>query len=195
MLSREDHLLAVLAEECNEVSKNVMKALRFGLMTREPGQDKTNAERISEELADLHAVKEMLESEKILKSAWPPGAMQRKKDKVEKYLTVAVENYFKLATEMIGSCTETNERIRALEEAIKTHRSQKADDRCIEDDDRLYAALGDGIPCDRRVGDKAAMLKNCERFIVRRTEGGTWPTYAELEARLAEAEAKLREKP
>jgi len=71
-----------------------------------------------------------------------------------------------------------------LRAAIKTHRSQKADDRCIEDDDRLYEALGDGIKCDRAVGDKAAMLRNCQRFIERRCKGGTWPSYADLEKRL-----------
>jgi hypothetical protein len=69
-----------------------------------------------------------------------------------------------------------------LADAIREHRKQKADDRCIEDDDRLYAALGDGIGCDRSVGDKAEMLKNCARFIDRRCTGGDWPTYAALEA-------------
>lgn len=72
-------------------------------------------------------------------------------------------------------------RIAELEKAIREHRSQKADDRCIEDDDRLYAVLGDGIVCDRRVGDKVAMMQNCLRFIDKRCEGGTWPTYVELE--------------
>lgn len=86
--------------------------------------------------------------------------------------------------------SEEAERLRA---AIIKHRSQKADDRCIEDDDELYAALGDGIPCDRRVGDKAAMLQNCARFIERRCEGGGWSTYAELEAQLAEARAAISE--
>jgi hypothetical protein len=69
-----------------------------------------------------------------------------------------------------------------LEAAIKTHRMQKADDRCIEDDDRLYEALGDGIKCDRRVGNLQAMLENCKRFIKNRCEaGGPWNSYAELE--------------
>lgn len=77
------------------------------------------------------------------------------------------------------------DRVEELEAAIRTHREQKADDRCIEDDDRLYAALGDGVKCDRRVGDKAEMLRNCARFIERRCQGGEWPSYAELEARLA----------
>ncbi len=71
-------------------------------------------------------------------------------------------------------------RVNVLESAIREHRSQKADDRCIEDDDRLYAALGDGIKCDRRVGCKQDMLKNCARFIERRCEGGQWPSYASL---------------
>lgn len=79
--------------------------------------------------------------------------------------------------------SESNARLLTLEAAIVTHRSQKADDRCIEDDDRLYEALGDGIKCDRRVGDKAAMLRNCERFVNQRCEaGGPWKSYAELEA-------------
>lgn len=78
-----------------------------------------------------------------------------------------------------------SQRIATLTSAIVKHRSQKADDRCIEDDDELYAVLGDGIKCDRRVGDKEAMLANCGRFIERRCEGGGWLSYVELEAQLA----------
>lgn len=74
-----------------------------------------------------------------------------------------------------------NTRAHALADAIKKHRAQKADDRCIFDDDVLYDALGDGIKCDRRVGSQEAMLQNCERFIKCRTEQGHWPTYVELE--------------
>lgn len=77
--------------------------------------------------------------------------------------------------------TKYQNRIAELEQAIRNHRDQKADDRCIEDDDRLYEALGDGIKCDRRVGSKFEMLKNCARFIDRRCEEGQWKTYAELE--------------
>lgn len=74
--------------------------------------------------------------------------------------------------------------------AIKLHHSQKADDRCIEDDDKLYEAAG--LPkCDRRVGSKEEMLKNCARFIEKRCEEGKWPTYAELEANIKELEARI----
>lgn len=80
--------------------------------------------------------------------------------------------------------------ISRLRAAILDHHAQKADDRCIEDDDRLYAAAG-LPPCDRRVGDKVAMLANCKRFIERRCEGGHWPSYRELEA---ERDALRRER-
>src|ERR1044071_4528446 len=80
-----------------------------------------------------------------------------------------------------------NRRIEQLEKAIREHRAQKADDRCIEDDDKLYATLGDGIRCDRRVGSKEEMLANCQRFIERRCEAGGWPSYAELEGALEES--------
>jgi len=84
-----------------------------------------------------------------------------------------------MLAQRVAQLVGERDRLRA---AIVTHRSQKADDRCIEDDDRLYAVLGDGVPCDRRVGDKLAMLRNCARFIDRRCEGGRWPSYADLEA-------------
>ena len=77
---------------------------------------------------------------------------------------------------------DLQEEVVRLRAAIIEHRSQKADDRCIEDDDRLYAVLGDGIKCDRRVGSKVEMLKNCERFINNRCENGQWKTYQDLEA-------------
>jgi hypothetical protein len=76
---------------------------------------------------------------------------------------------------------EARKRADVLENAIKKHRAQVADDRCQFDDDELYAALGDGVKCDRRVGDKQEMLRNCGRFIENRCEeGGPWPSYAEL---------------
>jgi hypothetical protein len=36
------------------------------------------------------------------------------------------------------------------------------------------------------------MLRNCERFIDRRCEGGQWPTYVELEAERDRAVTLLR---
>lgn len=72
---------------------------------------------------------------------------------------------------------------------------QRADDRCVLDQDALYAACGLPPP-DRRVGDQLAMIENCVRFV--RTAcagGGPWKTYAELEAEnagLRKENARLR---
>ena len=76
--------------------------------------------------------------------------------------------------------------------AIRKHHAQRADDRCHLDDEELYAAAG-LPPADTRVGDKAAMLKNCERFLERRCAGGHWPTYAELEAIVLDADRLLEQ--
>lgn len=78
-----------------------------------------------------------------------------------------------------------------LRAAIKEHRSQKGDDLCWLDDLKLYEVLNDGVVPDRRVGDKAEMLKNCERFINNRCEGGGWPTYVELEEKIKILEKEI----
>ena len=57
---------------------------------------------------------------------------------------------------------------------------QRADDLCWMDVDKIFAAAGLPVP-DRRVGDKAAMLANCGRFIETMCAGGGWKSYAELE--------------
>ena len=81
--------------------------------------------------------------------------------------------------------------IETLMRAIQEHRSQRADDRCWMDDDKLYEAAG-LPPADRRVGDKVAMLRNCERFIDQRCEsGGPWKSYAGLEQENADLKRQL----
>ena len=88
-------------------------------------------------------------------------------------------------TKLSGECIEESELIRRyvlLRDAVRKHRSQKADDRCIDDDKAIYAALEDGIEADFHVGDKTEMLLNCARFIEKRCLGGKWPNYADLES-------------
>ena len=92
-----------------------------------------------------------------------------------------------------NSSSLLKERIEQLENAIREHRDQKADDRCIFDDDKLYEVLGDGIKCGRRVGCKFDMLKNCARFIDKRTEEGEWPTYKELEEKITKLNNLIRQ--
>lgn len=91
---------------------------------------------------------------------------------------------------------EQCKRIEELENAIRNHRDQKADDRCWLDDQELYKVLNDGYLGDNTVGDKKAMLKNCERYLENRCSYGNWRTYAELEAennRLREENERLHD--
>ena len=45
-MTREEHLLTIVAEECNEVAQRATKALRFSLEEIEPGQEFSNRERL-----------------------------------------------------------------------------------------------------------------------------------------------------
>lgn len=86
-MTRTEHLLAILIEECGEVSQGTTRALRFGLRDIGPGQESTNAERIMAEYADLLAVVEMLLEDRSLPKHVEIGAMiNAKKAKVEKFL-------------------------------------------------------------------------------------------------------------
>lgn len=54
--AREREILNIIIEECAEVQHRACKALRFGLSEVQPGQDLTNAERLSDEIGDLGAI-------------------------------------------------------------------------------------------------------------------------------------------
>lgn len=85
-MTREEHLLAILSEECAEVAREVSKALRFGMFEMMPGQSLTNRERIAAELQDLWAAVEMLNLQTVDRAA-----IERKKEKVVKFMRYAEE--------------------------------------------------------------------------------------------------------
>ena len=95
-MTREEHLLVIIAEECVEIAKCATKALRFGLDDCEPGQPESNARRLCLECADLQAVLEMLAESNDLfdltaKSIDMDAAMATKKAKVERFLDYSAE--------------------------------------------------------------------------------------------------------
>lgn len=88
-MTRTEHLLTILAEECVEVAQRVSKALRFGLEEVQPGQPFTNAERIMQEVNDLKAAVQMLQKDGSLPkptAADTAMATFNKALKVEKFL-------------------------------------------------------------------------------------------------------------
>lgn len=93
-MTRQEHLLAIASEECVEVSKEIHKALRFGLEDHYPEHPLTNRQRIVTEIRDLIAVIEILEEEGIINldgdATWDQG-LQAKKEKIEKYLKYSQE--------------------------------------------------------------------------------------------------------
>lgn len=59
--AHEAELLALIVEECAEVQQRATKMLRFGVAEIQPGQQLTNAARLSQELGDLMAVLNLAE--------------------------------------------------------------------------------------------------------------------------------------
>lgn len=89
-MNRKEHLLIILAEECAEVSKEVSKALRFGLDDCNPNvileeANITNSERITKEIADITGILEMLYSEKIIERPMLYDILEKKK-KIKSFL-------------------------------------------------------------------------------------------------------------
>lgn len=62
-MTRQEHLLVILAEECAEVAHRCSKALRFGLDDVAPGQALTSGEQIRKELMHLLVVAGYLNDE------------------------------------------------------------------------------------------------------------------------------------
>lgn len=90
-MTRTEHLLLILAEECVEVAHRVSKAMRFGLDEIEPGQALTNADRIVQEWQESLAMVEMLEEEGVLRRPTDVHAIERKKAKVAAFLEYSRE--------------------------------------------------------------------------------------------------------
>lgn len=91
-MTKQENLLICLMEECDEVSQRVSKALRFGLDERQPMQDYNNSERIEEEINDLFAVIDLLETNGILKADEKRfEKIEKKKLKLAKYLEYSIK--------------------------------------------------------------------------------------------------------
>ena len=89
-MTRTEHLLTILAEECAEVAKECSKALRFGLDDAYSGR--TVKERLEAEIVDLIAVLHMIHWNGAINSgAWNSDQINAKVDKVERFLRYSAE--------------------------------------------------------------------------------------------------------
>lgn len=88
-MTKNQHLLQILSEECVEVSKEVSKALRFGTEDFYPGDPnkETNATLISKEFIEAIAVRNMLVEAGVLTIPIDAGEIaEAKRARVLKYL-------------------------------------------------------------------------------------------------------------
>lgn len=91
-MNRTEHLLVCLAEECDEVSQRVAKALRFGLDEVQAEQPLSNTARIVDELEDLISVALILHHEGIIPAFYPKDSrVEKKRTKIEKYMAISRE--------------------------------------------------------------------------------------------------------
>jgi len=90
-MTRLEHLLSTIVEECNETGQRATKAMRFGIHEIQPDQSLTNSERLVYEFNDILAVMEMLLDEGHINTIIDRTAIELKKQKVEKYLKYAKE--------------------------------------------------------------------------------------------------------
>lgn len=87
-LSREQHLLLKLSEECAEVSQRCAKSIIFGSDEIQPGQKLNNVERLVNELEDLLGVARMLREEKMI-SAPDEKNINNKSHRVEHFMELS----------------------------------------------------------------------------------------------------------
>lgn len=85
-MTRQEHLLVITMEECDETSQRASKALRFGLEEVQKGQDLNNAMRLIQEFNDLYAMMIMLYQEGMIPHVLDNSLIEKKKENVEKWL-------------------------------------------------------------------------------------------------------------
>lgn len=85
-MTRTEHLLTILSEECVETAQRSSKAIRFTLDEIQPGQELTNAQRIVYEFNDIFAVMEILKEEGLIDKIIDREAIELKKSKIDKYI-------------------------------------------------------------------------------------------------------------
>lgn len=86
-MTREEYLLLMVMEECDELSQRASKALRFGIAQVQPGQTFDNRDRMISEFADLVAAMDMVG---ISLKEVTAQAVVNKIDKVERYLAFSM---------------------------------------------------------------------------------------------------------
>jgi hypothetical protein len=90
-MTKEQLLLTILGEECNETAQRASKAIRFGMDEVQEGQSLTNAQRIIYEFNDIVGTMEFLYGERLIPNPYDTVAAGLKKVKIQKWLDYSKE--------------------------------------------------------------------------------------------------------
>ena len=88
MDSQTKEVMDILQEECAEVIQAISKISRFGLDNLKPGKPKTNREHLEEELGDLMAMIDILQSMDIVSYTNIEIASKAKIEKLKKWSNI-----------------------------------------------------------------------------------------------------------
>jgi hypothetical protein len=86
MMTKNELLLTILAEECVETAQRATKSIRFGIDEIQKNQELNNSERLIYEFNDIYAVMEMLLEEGVISTIIDRDAIEKKKQKILKYM-------------------------------------------------------------------------------------------------------------
>jgi NTP pyrophosphatase (non-canonical NTP hydrolase) len=86
LTNKQREILLIAQEECAEVTQAISKTFRFGLL--ESYNDKTNQERLEEEVGDLVCMIELMKDSGIIDPEFVRTASIKKKVKLEKWSTI-----------------------------------------------------------------------------------------------------------
>jgi hypothetical protein len=91
-MTKEEHLLIILAEECGEIQHEIFKALRFGLDdVYLPESKETNRESLMREIADFEGALELVIDAGTLPGGLSGKLIKEKKDRIIKFLEYSKE--------------------------------------------------------------------------------------------------------
>jgi NTP pyrophosphatase (non-canonical NTP hydrolase) len=86
LTEQQREILLIAQEECAEVTQAISKTFRFGLL--EKYADKTNQERLEEEVGDLVCMIELMKDSGIIDPEFVRTASIKKKVKLEKWSNI-----------------------------------------------------------------------------------------------------------
>jgi NTP pyrophosphatase (non-canonical NTP hydrolase) len=81
-------VMAILQEECAEVTQAVSKCYRFGIDNYKPGKPKTNREHLEDEIGDVLAMVDILLEMAVIDSRNLEAAKRAKIEKLKKWSNI-----------------------------------------------------------------------------------------------------------